>query len=591
MLKMFLKISFLAFPCILFAQNQSLQTFFEKSDYLETPRYSETIDFCKKLTQASSMVHYSNFGISPQGRELPLVIVDQHKNFSPESVAKSGNVVMMIQAGIHAGEPDGKDAGLMLIRDIITKKEMQNLLDHVTILFIPIFNVDGHERFGPYNRINQDGPKEMGWRTTATNLNLNRDYGKADAPEMKAWIKLFNNWSPDFLADCHTTDGAHYQYIITYSSEIFGNMEKDMTDWTRDVYLKTITENLEKKKIPNFPYIEFRDWSDPSSGMEAFVSPCMLSQGYAALRNRPGLLIETHMLKDYRTRVLGTYQTLLETLLLLNKEFATLRRLNKNADAYIGSKEFRDKELPLDFETLKDSTLVEFKGFEYERVKSELTGGDWIKYSKIPKTYSIAYFDKLKGISFTKLPEAYILPPEWSEVIQRLDIHGIKYFTLGKSATLTINSYKFRDVKLRESSFEGRQLLRKLNFDEITEQRTYPSGSVVIEMNQATAKLIAYLFEPASSDAFVNWGFFNAIFEQKEYSESYVMEVMAREMLAKDENLRIAFEKKKAEDKDFANNSYAILNWFYSKTPYWDNHLNMYPVGKILDSKILDNLK
>jgi len=229
---------FCVYSIVLFSQNTKLETFFETSNYLETPTYDKTIEFCKLLEKSSPWVRYQSFGKSPQGHDLPLLIIDKSSNFDAVKLRKSGKLILLIQACIHPGEPDGKDAGFMLIRDLITKPEMQNLLNQVSILFIPIMNVDGHQRFGQFNRINQNGPKEMGWRTTAQNLNLNRDYIKADSPEIQAWLTLYNQWIPDFFIDCHVTDGADYQYTATYGLEIFGNMQPALTSWTKNIYLK-----------------------------------------------------------------------------------------------------------------------------------------------------------------------------------------------------------------------------------------------------------------------------------------------------------------------------------------------------------------
>ena len=211
-----------------FSQNK-LITYFERSNFLETPRYDSTIAYCKRLCKASPFIHYTTFGISPEGKSLPLLIADKDKLSEPDSIKKTGRTILMIQACIHAGEPDGKDAGLLLFRDLIINPEIQKILDSVSIILIPIFNVDGHERFSAYNRINQNGPKEMGWRTNSMNLNLNRDYIKAEAPETKSWLRLFNQWHPDFFVDCHTTDGADYIYPLTYALEINGNMDSSLT--------------------------------------------------------------------------------------------------------------------------------------------------------------------------------------------------------------------------------------------------------------------------------------------------------------------------------------------------------------------------
>ena len=208
-------------------------TDFEASGGLRTPRYKETIAYCRRLAQASPWVHYSSFGTSPQGRGLPLVILSNERAFDPASASRTGKVIVLIQSCIHAGEPDGKDASLMLMREIAITKTRASLLDHAILLFIPIFNVDGHERFGPHNRINQNGPEEAGWRVNAQNLNLNRDYMKADTPEMRAWLRLFVSWMPDLFVDCHVTDGMDFQYDVTYGVEYAQNIEPVLSRWLK----------------------------------------------------------------------------------------------------------------------------------------------------------------------------------------------------------------------------------------------------------------------------------------------------------------------------------------------------------------------
>ncbi len=589
------KILFLFFwiPILLSAQQAEkpgLFTFYEKSGFLETPRYDKTIRFCKQLAEASPWVHYTSFGISNQGRELPLLIVDNSENFEPEKVRKSGKVVLLVQACIHAGEPDGKDAGLTLIRDLVILKKNVELLDKVTLLFIPIFNVDGHERFGPYNRINQNGPKEMGWRTNAQNLNLNRDYLKAETPEIQSWVQLFNDWLPDFFVDCHVTDGADYQYALTYGMEVSGDMDAALTQWQKEKYLKPIEILMNNAGIPIVPYVDFRNWHDPRSGLETWASPPMFSQGYCAIQNRPGLLIETHMLKDYKTRVTATYEMLKNTMLILNKESKNLQKLVQETDKKTASPEFKKTPLPLRFETsAKDSTYLDFLGFEYSGTKSDLSGGDWFQYSKEPKTFSIPYFSTLKVKSQTTLPEAYIIPAEWKAVIEKVRLHGVQTQMLTRQTTIKVYSYRFKNYKFRSSPYEGHQTV-ETDLDSIQQEVTYPAGSVIVPTNQRTAILIAHLLEPKAPSSLLWWGYFNTIFEQKEYSESYVMEAMAREMIKNDPKLLQEFEEKKKSDSAFAKSPQEILNWFYRKTPYWDNHKDLYPIGKIYDINELNKL-
>lgn len=582
----FLILSIILFTQSLNAQESQWITQYENSGFTETPRYDETVAYCKRLAVYSEIVHFTTLGTSPQGRELPLLVIDKHKHFEPGALNKT---VVLLQAGIHPGEPDGKDAGLMLIRDIIVHAKFRELLDNITLLFIPILNVDGHERFGPYNRINQNGPEEMGWRTTAQNLNLNRDHIKADAPEMQAWLKFFNNWKPHFFIDCHTTNGADYQYALTYMLETMGNMDVGLTDWQTEFFEPVITDKMKQAGYPIFPYVQFRQWHDPRSGIRTGPAPGMLSQGYSALLNRPGLLIETHMLKDYKTRVDATYQMVLHTLEILHEHGKTLRELINKADTYAASTAFRQQEFPLGFTvSTTDSVMVEFLGVEYNIETSPITGGSWFKYyPDKPVTFTLPMFRHNVPSATILLPEAYIIPAEWSLVIERIQLHGIEMHILHEPLETEVDSYRFINPVWRAAPNEGRQMVTA-GSELISEKRRFEPGSAIIPMNQPYARLIARMLEPGSSDSFLQWGFFNAIFEQKEYAETYVMEPLAIQMLDESEDLRREFEEMKRNNPDFVQNQWNMLNWFYSKTPWWDHRKNVYPVGRI---QHLDNIK
>ncbi len=589
-----------------FGQEMKWPTFYEQSGKLETPSYQVTIDYCKRLATGSNMISYTTFGQSAQGRDLPLLILDRDGLDNPDDIHAAGRIILLIQSCIHPGESDGKDAGLMFFRDLAkivpgeVKRDSEttirypaaNLLDNVSIIFIPIFNVDGHERFGPYNRINQNGPRETGWRTTANNLNLNRDYLKADAPEMQAWLRMFNRWIPDFFIDCHTTDGADYQYVITYLMEIYGDMDEGLTTWSKNILIKQMKTRMNSLGYPVFPYVDFRNWHDPRSGLITEVAPPMLSQGYTALRNRPGLLIETHMLKPYSQRVESTYQCILAILEILNKESKNLRNLINAADQFVSSQAFVDRSFPLVFETtMTDSTMVDFLGMEYDIVKSDLSGGDWFKYSDRPATFSIPYFSTAKPDATVMLPYAYIIPAEWKAVIERLKLHGIRVVELSRDTMLRITTCRFKNPKWQQNSYEGRHPLINIEYDEFAETRLFMAGSAVVEVMQPAGRIIPHILEPKGNGSYVYWGFFDATFEQKEYGESYVIEKMAREMMASNPELKHEFEKKKLADTTFAKNPQQILNWFYNQSPYADNRKGIYPVGKIYDPAIVKAIK
>jgi hypothetical protein len=574
-----------------FGQDNKNQTLFERSGGSETPRYGETIEYFKNLAAASSWITFTTFGKSSQGRDLPLVILDKDGLKSPAEIRMAGKLILLIQACIHAGESEGKDAGMMLFRDIAMDHKYTGVLDHVSVIFIPIFNVDGHERFGLYNRINQNGPKEMGWRVTATNLNLNRDYLKADTPEMQAWLRMFNDWSPDFFIDSHTTDGADYQYVLTYLIEIYGTMGKELTGWSKQVFIPLMEKQMSDKGILVFPYVTFRNWTNLKSGLIIDPAPPMLSQGYTSLRNRPGLLIETHMLKPYKERVEATYECMLTVLKILDREYATLKHLIAESDAETSSHAFRQQPFPLQFRTLEnDSVMTDFKGKEYETVKSDITGQFYNRYMDKPVNYRIPSFTNNQPSVTVRLPEAYIIPAEWKTVIDRLALHGVKMIRLKKDESLTVITYKIKNPIWQSNPFEGRHPIINFETEEIREEQTFPAQSVLVPMDQPAAKIIAHCLEPKGNGSFLYWGFFDAIFEQKEYSESYVIEPLIARMIAENPTLKSEFNKKMAGDTAFAKSPSQIINWFYMNTPYFDQRKNIYPVGKIYDDAIINNL-
>lgn len=565
-------------------QQPDWSTYYEKHQFNGTPRFEETMDFCLQLANHSDYIAIDSIGCSPQGRPISVVIIDKNGFTSPQLVRKSGNAVLLIQSAIHAGEPDGKDAMLQLLRDMVVHKKHLSLLDHVTILWIPIINVDGHERYSPYSRINQNGPEEMGWRTNAQNLNLNRDYLKAETPEIQAWIKLFNQWLPDFFIDCHTTDGADYQYPITHSMEIFGNMDSTLTDWQRNIFLRDAEKQMEEAGFPMFQYVSFRRWHDPRSGLYTSVALPRLSEGYTAIQNRPGLLIETHMLKPYRTRVEATEELILISLGILNREYMNLQKLNQQADEFCASDSFRNQDMAIEFTTsFTDSILVDFKGIDYDMETSDLSGGDWFRYGTTPTTFNLPMFDNVIPSETVRLPAAYIIPPQWTSIIKKLELHGIEYFTIDHPVETDVNLYQFSDYAWSQTPYEGRHPMTSFVMNETIKKMKFPAGSVIVPTNQRRARVIAHMLEPKASDSFVYWGYFDAITEQKEYSESYSMENIARQMLIDDPDLQIAFDQWKHNNPEISSNSYAILNWFYHQSPWWDNQKDIYPLGRIMD--------
>src|SRR5436190_5818143 len=342
------------------------QTPAEKTDYQTTPNYAETVEFSRRLADESPAIQFRSFGQSGQGRELPLLIASEDGVFSPEAAKKAEKAIVLIQACIHAGEPDGKDAGFALLRDIAITKSAAGLLKNVVLLFIPIYNTDGHERSSPYNRINQNGPTQMGWRATSTYQNLNRDYMKADTPETRAWLRLWNEWQPDLFIDCHVTDGADYRCNITYHHEHHAGVDPGVLAWERDVFGGRVAPATEAAGNVISWYLEFIDNRDLKLGTRDFNGSPRFSTGYVPLRNRPGILIETHMIKDYRSRVIGTYDFLRAALDEVNKDPAPLLGLGRVADdltTKAGEIYDVSNVYPIDFELTDEVTPFQLKAF------------------------------------------------------------------------------------------------------------------------------------------------------------------------------------------------------------------------------------
>lgn len=565
------------------------QTWYEKHNFNSTPSYEETMAFSQRLADSSAIVHFEVFGRSHQNRDLGVLIVNKQGNFTPQKVHDTEHLVVLIQAAIHPGEPVGKDAGLQLLRDIAIYGRHLDYLDNITLVFIPILNADGHERFGPYNRINQNGPEEMGWRTNARNLNLNRDYLKADAQEMRHFLELWHLWEPDFFIDTHSTNGGDYQYAMTYALDIFGGANKELVNWIEKDYLPQVENAMEQDNYPIFPYVTYRSWHDPRSGLRSFAGHPAFSNHYASELNRPGLLLETHMLKPYKMRVESTYLMIVNTLKILHKD-KELKNVIEKADKYTASAAFRDEKFPLRHEITGDSVMVDFLGVEYDIEESSLSGGDWFIYKpEKPATFQVPWFNQSRVTYSVELPDAYIIPVEYFDVIERLKYHGVEMIELEEDKTLSVQSYRFKDVSLAARSNEGRQTA-SFATQTIEEDRVYYKGSVVVPMSQPRARIIAHALEPMAPGSYAYWGFFNAVFERVEYFESYAMERIAREMLANDPSLMQGLEKAMKDNPSMADNPYAILSWFYEQTPYYDQKHNVYPVGRIMDENFRDQL-
>ncbi len=567
-------------------QKEKFLTHYEKNNFNRTPRFDETVAFCKLLADNSAMLTLTSIGSTPQGREIPLLVLDKDGLTTPAAIRAKGRAIILAEAAIHAGEPDGKDAGMMLIRDIAIYGKYPEILNNVSLLFIPIINPDGHEDFGSHYRINQNGPEEVGARFTSQRLNMNRDFIKADAPETRALLRLYSLWMPELFIDIHVTNGADFQYVTTYGLDHCGFLAPNMFKWTKEVFEKELNTKMEQSGYPIFPYFEFNSYTNPRAGVLPDNFPPQYSNGYASANNRIGMLIENHIYKPYKERVTSAYHIIKHSMEIIGKNSAELFKLADEADEYIASAQFRNDSLPLLYtHDLKDSVMVDFLAWADKTEISSLSGAKWTYSDRTaPVTIKMPLFTSYKPDLKIKIPEAYIIPQEQTETISLLDVHGIKYERLYSDSDYNVETYRFINPKWSQFPYEGRVTLTT----DYTTQRelvNFRKGDVIVKTSQPKVKIIAHLLEPKSPTSLVYWGFYNLW--ARPATEFWIrlnyMEVKGREMLEKDAALRAEFENKKADDPEFASNSNAILQFFMSKVREdVEPNANRYPVCRLM---------
>jgi len=557
----------------------------EASAFHTTPSYAQTKAYLERLAAAApGTIHLTHFGVSPEGRDLMMVVASSGGESTPAAARASGKQILMVQSGIHAGEIEGKDAALIVLRDLAIRRQHPHLLDHTILVWLPIFNVDGHEHAGPYNRINQNGPAEMGFRATAQNLNLNRDYMKADAPEMRDWLAMFDAWLPDLFMDIHTTDGADYPYDLTWYLEEWGPLDPAVKAWEKDALTKSILPAFDKRGHLSAPYLELVDHRDITKGIGNFGSGPRFSTGYVALRNRAALLVETHMLKSYATRVRATADLVVATLDHLQRHPGELRAIVAKADAdLVARARLRDAKLDVGFETSKQSEPYTLKGYAFSQQKSAISGDLRVTYDpKTPKTYVVPFFRDLVASETVHVPAAYLIPAASAQLAQKLQQHCIRFEQIDHPLALRVERYRLGSPQWEEKPFEGRHVLRDFTLARETVDASFTAGALLVPLDQVTANVAVNLLEPKASDSLVRWGFFDAVFEQKEYADARVAERLAHDMLSKNPALKAEFDAKVASDPDFAKSPDARLAFFYQRSPWYDTqHVGDYPVVRL----------
>jgi murein tripeptide amidase MpaA len=542
----------------------------EARNFEATPSYAETRAYIDRLVAASPLLRVEVFGRTAQGRELYLV--------RAAKPGRSPKPVLLAQAGIHAGEIDGKDAGLMLLRDIALRGK-DKLLDRADLLFVPIFNADGHERTSPFNRPNQRGPRSQGWRTTGQNLNLNRDYMKADTPEMKAMIGLLRKYRPALYLDIHVTDGTDYQYDITFAFPGWGGYyahSPSIGRWLDRRYRPAVTAALARAgHIPGV-YIDAADGRDPGKRIRLNADQPRYSTGYADLVRIPSVLVETHSLKPYRQRVLGTYVLLEESLRLVGADRPRIEA------AIAADRASRPRIETLSWKPAPKPLFVipDFKGVAFAKYKSPASGGSEVRYLGRPIIQRMPVLGQVPD-EVVILPAAWWVPATKPDVIALLRLHGIEFETLAQPRTLSLDMVRLIEAETTAAD-EGHIPLKAAGFVHARRQESFPPGSVRVQSAQPLGLLAAAMLEPESTDSLLAWNFFPEILQRTEYIEGYAIAPLAERMLAADPTLKREFEAKLKADPKFAADPDARLGWFYQRTPYYDERFLLYPIGREL---------
>ncbi|WP_148782786.1 M14 family metallopeptidase [Aquimarina intermedia] len=557
------------------SQTTSYQTLFERSEGMETPTYPEVIEFYQKLADDFKEIEIKEMGITDSGHPLHLIIYAADGNFSFEKQRKNKNV-LLINNGIHPGESDGIDATMLLFRDLALKKN--EIPKNTVIATIPVYNIGGALNRNSGTRTNQNGPKAYGFRGNARNYDLNRDFIKSDTKNAIAFTEIFHKVQPDVFIDNHVSNGADYQYILTHLFTQHNKLGGALGDYLLKSFQPQLETSLQAKKWDITPYVNV--WgTTPDKGFSQFIDHPRYSTGYTALWNTLGMMVETHMLKPYKDRVLGTYELMKSMLQIIEKDGAKIKELRARAFDQIGAL----KKYPVQWEldTTKSSKL-QFKGYKGDMIPSEVTGQNRLKYYKNkPYVKEVVYQNYFKPAENILIPKGYIIPKGQWEIIEKLQRNQIKLKEYQKDTTLIAEIYYIKSFTTKDSPYEGHYLHANTKVTPSIQQVQVNQGDFYVSTNQEGIRYVLETLEPEAIDSFFNWNFFDSILQQKEGFSPYVWEDKALEILKGNKELQAAFDHKK-EDTAFAKNWYSQLDWLHKQSKHYEKAHKRYPIYRIL---------
>jgi len=492
-----------------FGQTELL-TIAETSNYSSTSTYADVTNFINKLNNDSPYLRIDTIAQSFEGRYIPLMIIANPMPKGPKEIGD--RIVVYIQANIHAGEVEGKEATQMLARELL-KNPTSNILKNVVLLIVPILNPDGNEKFSTKNRTNQNGPiNGVGVRHNGQHLDLNRDAMKLETPEITGVVEnILNYWDPAITVDLHTTNGSFHEEPITYTWMMNPNGDRTLINYMRDNMMPEVHKKLwDEYDVENIFYGEFINRLNMDKGWISYASEPRYLVNYVGIRNRLAILNENYVYADFKTRVWGCYY-LLNTILEFASDNKTeiddlLAKADQTAIDRGNSPAVTDS-FAIEYEGKPTPDAITIKAFETDTIPG--VKGYWrYKKSDRKKTVTIPYIADYYPTKSTKFPYAYLITVSDPDVISTLKKHGVKISTLAKSTKLDVERFKIDELKGSRRLNQGHYTNNVIG-NYIQEEKEFDAGTYIVLTSQKLGSLIASLLEPQADDGLLKWNYFD----------------------------------------------------------------------------------
>lgn len=563
--------------CFQLGLGQELKIRYELTDGEETSTYQEVIDFWKQLDKQSDRIKLSEKGLTDSGYPLHLVLISNSKTFDIQRIKQQNKAVILVNNGIHPGEPDGIDASMLLARDIADGKV--ELPDDVILAVVPVYNIGGFLKRSPDYRVDQNGPAEFGSRGNAQNLDLNRDYIKMDSKNAKSFVQIFHELDPDVFIDNHVSNGADYQHVMTLLSSQSSKIGGEMGEYMNKIFEPGIYRLMKQKGLDLIPYVNVWGKSPDNGWNEYFDSP-RYSSGYGTLWSTFCFVPETHMLKPYKQRVAATYQLMVSFIEFTSENRSEIIRIRKNTR----QKELTASSFPIRWkhDTVHFQNFL-YKGFESGYKKSRVSGIDRLYYDRSkPFEKMIPVYNRYNVEKMVQKPAAYIIPQGWWKVIERLQLNGVQMSRLKNDLTLEVEVYRIMNYKSTPTAYESHHLNQDVEVIKTIQNINFRKGDWYIPMNQKANRFLVETLEPETMDGYLAWNFFDGIFQRKEGFSPYVFEDIAADYLDAHPEVKQKLEEKKKSDPEFATNAYAQLYFVYENSPWIEPEFMHYPVYRLM---------